>query len=692
MLQNKLEKFFSPKSVAVVGASANRDKIGYGILRNLLDGKYKGKIYPINLKSGKILGLKTYASVKDVESEIDLAIIVIPAQFVNQALEECGEKGIKNIIVISAGFKETGKEGAKLEKELEEIAAKFDTQVIGPNCLGLVNPIANLDASFANGIVQKGSLGFISQSGAICSAMLDWANVNGVGFSGFVSIGNKAIVSEVELMDYFRNDEKTTAVLAYLESIKDGEKFMKAAAELARTKPLIIIKPGVSGAAQKAMQSHTGALAGADAAVRVAFLQTGAVRVKSIEELFDAAKFLSRYKNLKNNRIAIITNAGGPGVIATDEIEACGLQLANLSKSTRTFLKANLPSEANIHNPVDVLGDAKEDRFKIALEALVADKNVDGIVFILTPQRGTEIEKTAKVLMDISKKTEKPITVSFLGGDLTGESTKKLKKSSLAAYDHLSSAIFSFGKAWECEKNRQEAKEYLGSCRMSAVENETRSEAVRLSQNPDFLQSLELLEKYNIPVIKTEVACTSEDAVNLARKIGYPVAMKIFSKKISHKTEVEGVKIDIVSDLEVREYFDRMKSTLGEALEGMLVQPMVDGREIILGVKKDGNFGHIIMFGLGGVYTEAVKDVAFRFAPVDKNEALEMMQETKLFKTLIGYREFPKMDIDAVAEALMGISNLVTNHPEIEELDINPLMVQKEGNGCSAVDVRILVK
>jgi len=521
--------------------------------------------------------------------------------------------------------------------------------------------------------------------------MLDWANISGVGFSRFVSIGNKAVVSETELLEYFKDDDETTAVLAYLESIKDGEKFMKAAAELAKVKPLVIIKPGVSKSSQKAMQSHTGALAGADAAVKVAFAQTGTTRVKNMQELFGAANFLSRYPGLRNNRIAIITNAGGPGVLATDEIEECGLRLASLSKKTTDILKANLPAEANIHNPVDVMGDAKEDRFKIALDALLEDKNVDGIVFILTPQRGTEIEKTAKALIDAAKRTDKPVAVSFIGGELMRETIPKLKKSSLATYDHLSSAINALGKIWECEKNKEEAREYLASCRMSAAGNRAEHESAVLEQNPDFIEALQLLQDHGISVAKSKVAHSGDEAVRIAQEIGYPVAMKIFSKKISHKTEVEGVKIDIKNDLEVCEYFDRIKSKLGDELDGMILQPMVAGREIILGVTKEGNFGHMLMFGLGGVYTEVVKDVAFRFAPIDRDEALEMIRETKSFKTLTGYREFPKMDIEALADALVGLSSLVVNHPEIKEMDINPLIVQKEGEGCKAVDVRIIV-
>lgn len=691
MPQDKLEKFFTPRSVAVVGASADKGKIGYGILKNLIDSKFKGKIYPINLKSKKILGIKAYSSILEVQGEVDLAIIVIPSTFVNDSLRQCGEKGISNAIVISAGFREIGREGLSLEKEMESIAKEFDMQIIGPNCLGLADSYSNLNASFANGMIEKGSLGFISQSGAICSAMLDWANSNGVGFSRFISLGNKAVVSEAELLEYFKEDEKTSAVLAYLESIKDGEKFMKAVAQLAQKKPLVIIKPGISRASQKAMQSHTGALAGEEETIKVAFSQTGAVRVKNMEELFNTAKFLSRYPILKNNRVAIITNAGGPGVIATDEIEEHGLRLAKLSRKTQDALCENLPVEANIHNPVDVLGDAKEDRFEIALESLIEDKGVDAIIFILTPQSGTPVHKIAQLLIDISKRSHKPIVASFIGGGFVEEDMKKLKKSGLAAYDHISGAIFSLGKAWQCEKNREEAKEYLSSCSFSAHKNGNRVAAKKLTGSMDFMEALNLLEEYNIPSVRSEVAHTTDDVVRIGGNIGYPIAMKILSKSISHKTEVEGVKINIKNDSEAREYFEKIKENLGEKLDGIIIQPMMYGREIILGIKKDDNFGSMLMFGLGGVYTEVVKDVAFRFAPIDREEALEMMQEIKAFKILTGYREFPRMDVDAVADTLVALSNLVVNHPEIKELDINPLIVQEEGKGCKAVDVRIVI-
>lgn len=690
MPEPKLEKFFYPRSVAVIGASADRSKVGYGIMNNLIEGKYKGKIYPVNLKAKKILGLKAYPEVAAVPGAVDLAIVVIPAAFVNGAIRQCGEKGVKNAIVISSGFKETGKDGARLEQELIAIAQQYGMQIIGPNCLGLADSISKLNASFANGMTKKGKIGFISQSGAICAAMLDWADVNDVGFSRFVSIGNKAVVSETELLEFFKDDDETGAVLAYLESFKDGKGFMRAAAELAKDKPLIVIKPGASMAAQKAMQSHTGAMAGADAATRIACSQAGVTRVGSMEELFDMAKFFSKYDGLKKNRIAIITNAGGPGVIATDEIESQGLELARLSKATARILGESLPAEANIHNPVDVLGDAKEDRFKIALAALADDKNVDAIVFILTPQKGTPVEKIAQMLAASAKGISKPIVASFIGGRLVEAGATKLKESPLAYYDSLRGAIGALGKVWRCQLNREEAREYLASCQKSRTVAELPA-GNRLKAKPDLLGGLGLLASYGIPVVRSEFAKTREEAIVASRSIGYPVAMKISSLKISHKTEVEGVRIDIENDSEAGGYFDMIKGKLGGDLDGVIVQPMAPGREIIVGVKRDESFGPMLMFGLGGVYTEVIKDVAFRFAPIDRDEALEMMMETRAFKTLTGYREFPKLDIAAVADVLVNLSRLVTEHPEIKELDINPLMVMREGKGCQAVDIRISV-
>jgi acetyltransferase len=690
MSENKLEKFFNPKSVAVIGASSNREKIGYGIMRNLLDAKFKGKIYPINLNDKRIANLKAYPSVAEVPGKVDLAIIVIPAQFVNATLVQCGEKGIGHIIVITAGFKEIGKEGAKLEGEMLGIAAKYGMQIVGPNCLGLEDSIHKLNASFANGMVAKGSLGFISQSGAICSAMLDWAEANGVGFSSFVSVGNKAVVSEAELLDYYKTDKNTTAVIAYLESIKEGEKFMRAAAELSAVKPLVVIKPGTSEQAQHAMQSHTGALAGADGTVQVAFAQAGITRVTNMGELFDTSKFFSRFDRLKGNRIAIITNAGGPGVIATDEIEGCGLTMASISKKGQELLRKALPAEANVHNPVDVLGDAKEDRFQLALEVLAEEKGIDGIVFILTPQKGTPFEKIAQVLVEMDKRIEKPIVASFIGGKQMEKEVKKLKLSPLPTYEDLSGAIKALGRAWQCECNRKRAKTYLSLCSASRKQ-EAAQLAEKLTANPDFLQALDLLKGYGIPVADSRLATSSEEAVKHAKSIGYPVAMKIFSATITHKTDVEGVKVNLASDLEVRQYFDKIKKALGKDLQGMIVQPMLGGAELILGLKRDENFGPMLMFGLGGIFAEVTKDVSFRFAPIDRTEALAMMREIKSFKTLDGYRGRPKMDVEAVAEALVGLSRLAIAHPEIKELDINPLFAREAGKGCVAVDVRMMI-
>ena len=694
--KNDLNNFFNPKSIAIIGASGKKEKLGYAILKNILDYNYRGKVYPVNLKRKKILGLKTYPSVLDIKNKIDLAVIAIPAKAVNIVLKECGKAKIKNAIIVSAGFKEIGSDGVVLEREMAEIAKRHKIKIIGPNCLGVLDSTSNLNVSFAEGMIKKGSIGFISQSGALCSAMLDWANLNNVGFSRFISIGNKVDVSEVELFRFFKNDRKTKAVLAYLESITAGKKFMLAAAELAKVKPLIIIKPGKSKASQKAMVSHTGSLAGEEEAIETAFWQTGVVRVDNLEELFNIAKLLSRYDSLKNNKIAIITNAGGPGVISADGVEKNNLKLALLGKNTISVLKKNLPLTAGINNPVDVIGDARADRYKIALKTLLNDKNVGGVIFILTPQRVTEISKTADDLIKLSKNANKPVLPSFVGGQAVEAEMKKLNESPLAVYNYPSQAIFSLGKFWECQRARKAAVSYLKmmkknnliSSSLSRKEEKNRFSVILKKGNLDFIKSLNILKSYNVPVVKSLLASNSDEAVRLARKIKYPVAMKIFSEKIIHKTEVEGVKINIKNDFEVLEYYDRIHKRLGSKLEGVIVQPMAEGMEVILGVKRNESFGHLIMFGLGGIYTEIIKDISFRLAPIDKSEALKMIKEIKSFKILDGYRGHPKADINSIADSLVGLSNLVSDHPEIKELDINPLIVGEKG--CLAVDVRIL--
>ncbi|MCK5332327.1 acetate--CoA ligase family protein [Candidatus Parcubacteria bacterium] len=676
-----LDNFFNPKSIAVIGASSNKKKLGYGMLRNILDQGYRGKVYAVNLKYSKVQGMKAYSSVLDIKQKIDLAVIVIPAKAVNFVLTECGEIGIKNIIIISAGFKEIGKEGIALENEMKEIAKKYEMNILGPNCLGILDSTSNLNASFAEGMVQKGSIGFISQSGAICTGMLDWANLNNVGFSRFVSMGNKAMISEIEMLEFFKTDQKTKVVLAYLESIDQGKEFMKVAAELAKIKPLYIIKPGTSKASCEAMKSHTGALANKEEAVKVAFFQAGIVRLNNLEELFNIAKLFSRFDSLANDKIAVITNAGGPGVISTDEVEKNGLKMASFQKETVDVLKKGLPSTANVHNPVDVIGDAKADRYEIALEALLADKNVGGVIAILTPQKTTEIKKTANVLVKFSKKSAKPVLVSFVGGVSIEDEVKVLNKSSLAFYDYPSQAAFTLGKFWQYKKARANAVNYL-----KMLSNNKNNLVERLDKNLDFMQSLGVIDSYKIPIARSLLAKNSSEAIVHAQKIGYPVVLKITSSKISHKTEVGGVKVNVKNDFEVKEYFEQASKDLRDKLDGIIIQPMIKGSEIILGVKQDENFGHLIMFGFGGIFTEITKDVSFRFAPIDKNEAMKMIKEIKLFPALDGYRNLPKMNIDSIADALVGLSNLVSEHKEIKELDINPLIVTEKE--CFAVDVR----
>lgn len=682
-----LEKFFQPKSIAVIGASANKEKIGYAVLANIIQAGFKGKIFPINLRDKKILGYQAYASILEVEVAVDLAVIVVPAVVAVEAVEQCAEKGVKNIVIITAGFKEVGGAGKKLEQKIIDIAKKFDIQIIGPNCLGLADAFHKVNVSFAKGGVTKGGVALISQSGAMISTVLDWAKSNQVGVAKFISLGNKAVVSENELLQYLMDDDMTTAVFAYLESIEDGQRFIDIVSRLTLKKPVIVLKPGVGESSKKAMQSHTGALTGDEVGTQLALVESGALRVKNVGEFFALIKYFSRFGGVSNNRVAVVTNAGGPGVVVTDELEVCGLRLANLSAQTKKALVQCIPQGGNIGNPVDLWGDAKADRYEQALQLVAQDKNVDAIMVILTPQTSTEVEKTAKVIISVMKQTTKPIVVSFVGGESVQKGRDLLNSSKVAHFDNLSEAVFVLHKAYEYTQGQTEAKRNLNIRETCRVQKDSASFS-GVIQQLNFLESLNLVEKYGVNIVKTAVTCSVPEVVAVAERIGYPLVAKIFSTSLSHKTEVGGVKVGLKNCGEVKDYFEEMQVKLGDDFQGMVLQPMISGQEVIVGVKKDPYFGHIMLFGLGGIYTEILRDTAFALAPLDKEKALRMIHKVKGVKVLQGFRSQAGVDLDGLAEVLVSVSNLVYDHPEIQEIDLNPIIVNQDG--YQAVDVRII--
>jgi len=694
-----LEAFFNPQSVAVIGASRAKEKLGHGVLANLIEYGYPGQIYPINPKADEILGLKCYPSVLDVPGPIDLAIVVIPAQFVAAVLEECGQKGVKGVVIISAGFREAGREGVKRERKIVDIAKRYKMRLVGPNCLGIIDTVCPLNASFAAGMPPKGTIAFMSQSGALCTAILDWALAAGIGFSHFVSLGNKADVAEVDLLEAWENDPHSNVILTYIEGLPAGRKFMEVARRVTRRIPVIAVKAGTTSAGSRAVSSHTGSLAGSERAYEAAFRQSGVLRAESIQHLFDYSLAFAYQPVLRGKRIAIVTNAGGPGVMATDALEREGLSLASLSRDTIEFLRTHLPPAANIYNPVDVLGDALADRYGLALEAVLKDKNVDGVIVILTPQVMTKIEETARLVGEIAARYDKPVLGCFMGEAKVSAGIKILNEHKIPNYPFPERAVGAMRammdyrrwlerpplKVEEFEVDREKVKEIFAQVR--AEGRVTIGDA----------EAREIMQAYGIPIPQSKLARTPEEAVEIAEEIGYPVVMKVASPDILHKTDIGGVKLNIASATDVRDAFDllvyRATRFMPDAeIWGCLVQEMVkEAKEVIVGMNCDPQFGPLVMFGLGGIYVEALRDVSFRVAPFSRQEAEEMIREIRSYELLKGVRGERPADIAAIVDCLLRVSQLATDFPEIVELDINPLMVKEAGGGAVAVDMRLVL-
>lgn len=698
-----IESFFSPTSVAVIGASDNPKKLGYAITDNLIRGGFlrEGReIYPINLKSNTILGLKAYPSVGSVPKPIDLAVVVIPYPAVPEAIQECGEKGIPAVIIITAGFREAGVEGHEREREVIELAQNYDIKLIGPNCLGVIDTYTPLNASFAAGMPPSGPMAFMSQSGALGTAILDWALAGRLGLSKFVSLGNKADVSEIDLLQAWENDPTSKVILCYIEGLPDGQAFIEVARRVSRSKPVVAIKSGITRAGARAVTSHTGSLAGSEQAYQAAFRQAGVIRAENLEELFDYARGFGYLPPLNGERIAIVTNAGGPGILATDALERAGLSLARFDPECIRSLEQFLPDAASAANPVDVLGDARADRYRYALEQVIADPHVDGVHVILAPQAMTKSLEIAEVIVDLASGSDLPIICSFMGEASIEEGTALLSTHNIPNYPYperaaeVLRAMSSYRRLQL--KPIQEPKEF-----------DVDRESVRglfeevLQQGRVTIGDMEarnILTAYGIQVPASELAETPEAAVELAAKLGYPVVLKVASPDILHKTDVGGVKIGLEDAEDVRDAFDliiyRTQRYLPEAqVWGCLVQKMVPpGLEILVGMNRDPQFGPLVTFGLGGIYVETLKDVTFRIAPISSLEAEEMLREIRAYALLDGVRGEPPVDKDAIVDTILRIGQLVTDFPEIMELDINPFVVYPEEMGGIAIDMRLVLR
>jgi len=693
--------FFCPSSVAIIGASREEGKVGNSIVVNMINSGYKGKLFLINPRADKIHNIKCYKSILDTPIDIELAIIVIPSKYVSKVIEQCAEKNTKWAIIISAGFKESGIKGAKMEKRLIEKAKYYGIRILGPNCLGIINSNCPINASFSPNMPKKGVIGFISQSGALGTAILDWARTNKIGLSKFVSLGNKADISENDLLEDWADDDKTKVITVYMEGVKNGKDFLRISSKVSKKKPVVIIKSGNTDAGAKAVSSHTGTLAGSSKAYDAAFKQAGVIRAKTIKDLFNYAIALSNQPLPKGKRVAIITNAGGPGIMATDACEENNITMANLKSETIDKLKEFLPETASFYNPIDVLGDALADRYRKTLEVVIKDKNIDAILILLTPQAITQSLKTAMSIIEVVEKTKKkmPVFTSFMGGFEVKKGIDLLIRKGIPNFDIPEEAVYTLKvlmdhNDWiskkidpivEFDVNEKKVKEIFDICR-----NDGRLELGEI-------ESREILKAYKIDVPKAELARDVNEAKKIARKIGYPVVLKIVSPVILHKTDVGGIKIGIENEKELEENYDQIlwnvKKHMPDAkIRGILVQEMIKSKkETIIGMNRDPQFGPVVMFGLGGIYVEILKDVSFRIAPISRKVAKEMLEEIKTINLLKGTRGEKPSDIESIIEILLRFSQLVTDFPEIIEMDINPLFVKERGEGSIAGDARIRI-
>ena len=702
---DKLDAIFSPKSVAVLGASTVQGKVGHDIFENILKGGYTGTLYPVNPKATSIHCIKAYPTLLDVPDSVDLAMIILPPKIALASVEECIEKGVKGIVIVSAGFREIGGEGLDIEKKIVDLCKEADIRLVGPNCLGVINPAADirLNASFSTRMPERGNISFISQSGALCTAVLDFAADRGFGFSKFISTGNKADVNELDLLQYFHHDLETEVIMIYMEELKkSGQEFIDRVKEITsgdRPTPILVIKSGRTRAGSKAAASHTGSLAGTEAVYDAIFQEAGVIRVDSVNDLFDYAIAFASKKMPEGKKVAIVTNAGGPGIVATDITVTSGLELAEFNSETIEVLSSHLPPTANIHNPVDVIGDAAQDRYENALNAVIKDENVNGAIVILTPQSMTNAIGTAEAIVKISKRTSKPIICSFMGIVDVSAGVKYLQEHHIPVYRFPENAAKALGKLYEARLwlDRQLLAQFEFSHNKERAQEIIESNLKKGRTYLGELEGRELLSCYGFTVLPMDLAKTADEAVRLADEMGYPVVQKIVSEQIIHKSDAGGVKVGLENADDVRNAFSKIMENAKNynpdaELKGVLVQKMAGaGEEVILGMNRYPDFGPLLMFGLGGVFVELFKDVIFRLAPIGRNNARRMVRNIKSFPLLDGFRGKPKSDLESIHRHLVSLSHLVVDHPQIQELDINPLLVHKKGEGSTVADVRIIL-
>ena len=702
MLKEQLDKIMRPKAIAVVGASTKDHTIGSDIMKRLKEYKFTGDIYPVNPKGGVIEGFRAYTNVKEIPGNVDLAIIVIAQKFVLQAIDDCHEKGIKGICIISAGFKEAGEEGAKAEKELVAKLKEYGMRCVGPNCLGVVNtaPDIRMDGCFAESLPERGNIGFVSQSGALGGGILNILKDLNLGFAQFISIGNQADVNAETAIEYWENEDDVQQILLYMESIQNPANFRKLATRITKKKPILALKAGRSAAGASAASSHTGSLAGADKAANALLMQSGVIREYSLKNLFATAKVFATSPIPKGDRVAIITNSGGPGIMATDAVCEYGMQMAKLSDATKEKLRSFLPAAASVKNPVDMIASAPIEHYKQTLETVIADENVDMIGVIYLPFLGLKDIDVAQALMEIKAKyPEKPIIGIFM---TKSEFFTKLSNMdvNMPFFMYAEEAADGFNRLNQQRKwmERPEGKMPVYDVDKAKAEKIIKAAVAEGRAQLTTLESIDVLDAYGIRACKYGLATNEEEVVNLGNSIGYPVVMKMTSKTTSHKTDVGGVRVNIQSEEQLRaEYKDLIakltEKGLIDGLEGVIIQEMVKGnREMVCGIATDPQYGPMMMFGLGGVFIETMKDVTFRIAPLTDVDAEEMIKSVKAYELLKGARGTKPANMEQIQETLLRLSQMVNDFKFIDELDINPLLIsEKTGEGI-AVDGRIKVR
>jgi len=704
-----LQHFFTPSSVAVVGASTKPGKVGYRVLESLVRGaggaagsapSCNRRIYPVNPHAPEILGLRCYPTVLAIEEPVDLAVVVVPAPAVLEVVKQCGDKGIDSAIVISAGFKESGPEGVERERQLADQARAQGTRVVGPNCLGIIATSSGLNASFAPVFPNRGNIALMSQSGALATAVIDWSVQHNIGFSKFVSFGNGVDVGVVDLLRAWEDDPETSVIVAYVEGLPNGPEFMEVTRQVSYKKPVIMVKSGSTQAGARAVSSHTGSLAGSEQAYTAAFLQSGVIRAHSVEELFDFAVAFAYQGPPKGRQVAVLTNAGGPGIMATDALERAGLRLASIDPATVAQLRGCLPEASNFYNPIDVLGDADAERYNSAADAVLRDPDVQAVVALLTPQAVTEPKQTAEGLAQLATASDKPVLASFMGGEAMREAIEILTANRVPNYPYPERAVEALAamasyREWLEEPQDEIPRLSTDIAAVEAVFARARGEGrVNLGE----MEAQEVLRAYGFNTPASKLARTAEEAAQFGEAIGFPVVMKIVSPDILHKSDIGGVRVGVQDAQQAQDTFElmmlRARRFMPNAdLRGVSVQELVrGGKEVIIGSSRDPQFGPLVMFGLGGIYVEVLKDVSFRVAPFGPRQARKMIEEIRSAALLWGTRGERPSDIDAIVTCLLAVSQLVSDHPDIVELDINPLKVGEPGAGAVAVDARITIQ